>query len=102
VIHDADAWAEIGDLAVDWHGRSELADIEQRLPTLRGTQSARPVHVVPLRLVLAVGVEHLDAMVLAICDVHPAIGVGADVVGNIELTRIASGLTPRQQQLAVG
>src|SRR4029077_12100169 len=27
VVHDADAWPEIGDLAVDRHGRSEFPDV---------------------------------------------------------------------------
>ena len=45
------------------------------------------VHVVPLRLVPAVAVEDLDAMVLAVGDVDPAVGVAADVVRDVELAR---------------
>ncbi len=59
------------------------------------------MHVVPLRLEPAVAVEHLDAMVLAIGHVHPAVGVAADVVRNVELAGIGAGLAPRAEQRAV-
>jgi hypothetical protein len=35
------------------------------------------VQIVPLRLVFAVAVEHLHAVVLAVGDIDPAVGVGA-------------------------
>src|SRR6266571_4012012 len=60
------------------------------------------MHVVPLGLILAVAVEHLDAMVLAVGDIHPAVGVAADVVGNVELARVGAGSSPRAKQGAVG
>jgi hypothetical protein len=41
------------------------------------------MHVDPLRLVPAVAIEHLHAMVLAVGDVDPAFGVGRDVVRDI-------------------
>src|SRR6185312_12344967 len=65
-------------------------------------QRAGPVQIVPLRLVFAVAVEHLHAMVLAIGDIDPAIGVGRDVVHDVELPGIAARLAPGFQQLAVG
>ncbi len=65
-------------------------------------EPARAVQIVPLRLVLAVAVEHLDAVVLAIGDIDPAIGVGADVVHDVELARVGAGAAPRHQQFAVG
>ena len=59
------------------------------------------MHVVPLRLVFAVAVEHLDAVVFAVGDVDPAVGVAADVVGDVELAGIGAGLAPGHHQLAV-
>ena len=59
------------------------------------------MHVVPLRLVLALAVEHLDAVVLAVGHVHPAVGVAADVVGNVELAGVGAGLTPREDRRPV-
>ncbi len=60
------------------------------------------MHVVPLRLVFAVAVEHLDAVVLAVGDIDPAIRVAAHIVGDVELAGIGAGLAPCHQQLAVG
>ena len=65
-------------------------------------ERARPVHVVPLHLVLAVAVEHLHAMVLAVGDIDPAVVVGGDVVGDVELAGIGAGGAPAHQVLAVG
>jgi hypothetical protein len=52
------------------------------------------VEVVPLRLPFAVAVEDLDAMVLAIGDIEPAVRVAADIVRNVELAGIGAGLAP--------
>ena len=64
-------------------------------------QRARPVQIVPLRLVFAVAVEHLHAMVLAVGDIDPAVGVGGDIVHDVELAGIGAGLAPAFDQLAV-
>ena len=81
VVDDADARAEIGHVAVDRHARAELADIEDRALCRGGRYRPQgPVQVVPLRLVFAVAVEHLHAVVLAVGDIDPAVGVGGDVV----------------------
>ena len=53
-----------------------------------------PVQIIPLRLVLAVAVEHLHAMVLAVGDVDPTVGVGDDVVHQVELARIGAAARP--------
>src|SRR5712691_2134828 len=81
VVDDADPRPEIGVEAVD----RELADIADRAVRVGHVETAGPVQVVPLRLVLAVAVEDLDPMVLAVGDINPAIGVGADVMHEIEL-----------------
>ena len=65
-------------------------------------QRAGPVQIVPLRLVFAVAVEHLHAVVLAVGDIDPAVGVGDDVVDDVELAGIGAGLAPGLDQLAVG
>ena len=83
-----------GYLQVHRHAGAELADDEVRLLAAAAAQRAGPVQVVPLRLVLAVAVEHLHAMVLAVGDVDPAVRVGDDVVHDVELARIGAGLAP--------
>ncbi len=93
---------EVRRLEVDAHAGAELADDEGRLLAAAAVEAARAVQVVPLRLVLAVAVEHLHAVVLAVGDVDPAVVVGGDVVGDVELAGLAAGLAPRHDQLAVG
>src|SRR5215469_6676716 len=102
MVDDADARPEIGAVAVDRHRRPEFADVADRVPEIIHVEAARPVQVVPLRLVFSVAVEHLDAVVLAIGDINPAVGVGAYVVHDIELAGAGAGLAPRHQQFAVG
>src|SRR5580700_4356866 len=101
MVDDADARTEVGAVAVDPHHRPELADITDRVPGVVHEQAAGPVQIVPLRLVFAVAVEHLDPVVLAIGDIDPTVRVAADVVDDVELTGIGAGLAPRHQQLAV-
>jgi hypothetical protein len=45
------------------------------------------MQIVPLRLVSAVTVEHLNAMILAVGDIDPAIGVSDDIVHDVETGR---------------
>ena len=94
---------KFGDLQVDRHAWAEFADDEiRRLAAAAGAQRAGPVQIIPLRLVLAVAVEHLDAVVLAVGDIDPAVGVGDDVVDDVELAGIGARLAPGLYQLAVG
>ena len=60
------------------------------------------MQIVPLRLVFAIAVEHLHAVVLAVGHVNPAVLVGRDVVHDVELARIAAGFAPGLHQLAGG
>src|SRR5580692_1443968 len=62
---------------------------------------SRPGQIVPLRLVFAVAVEHLHAVVLAIGDINPSIDVGDDVVDDVELAGIGARLAPCLQQLSI-
>jgi hypothetical protein len=100
-IHDAQARTEIWDLAIDRHAWTKLADNKIRLPAPAAVQRAWPVKMIPLRLVLAVTVEHLDPVVLAIGDVDPAIGVGDDIVHDVELAGIGAGFAPTLDEFAV-
>src|SRR5439155_26099248 len=63
---DADARPDVRQLLVHRHAAARLADVEARLGTAMQVEAGRAMHVVPLRFVLAVAVEHLDAMVLAV------------------------------------
>src|SRR2546425_1501541 len=60
----------------------------------------RPLHVGPLREELAVGAEHLDAVVLAVADEHAAVAVHRDTVREHELARAGPGLAPGREALA--
>src|SRR6266849_2603677 len=54
-VDDAEPRPDIGVLAVDRHARPQLADDEVGvLATATAIERARPMHVVPLQLVLAV------------------------------------------------
>src|SRR5258706_9318088 len=54
-----------------------------------------------MRLVPAVAVEHLDAVVLAVRHIDKAVGVGCDVVDDVELAGIGARLAPGFDQSAV-
>src|SRR5205814_1808442 len=76
--------------AVDGHAGAELADDEFLARAPAAPQRAGPVHVDPLRLIAAFAVEHLHAVVLAVGDVHPALGVGEDVV-RVDVQPVGAG-----------
>src|SRR5207237_1233147 len=99
---DADPRPATRHVDVDRHVGADLSDIEARRAGAGfHAQAGGAVHVVPLRLVFAVAVEYLDAVVFAVGDVDPAIRVAADVVGDVELTGIGARLAPGEQQLAI-
>jgi hypothetical protein len=51
---------------------------------------------------IAVAVEHLHAVVLAVGDIDPAVGIGRDVVHDVELAGIGAGLAPVFSSLPSG
>src|SRR5882757_9472029 len=72
-VDDAEARPQIRHLAVDRHAGAEFADDEsQVLGPAATTQRAGAVQIIPLRLVFAVAVEHLDAVILAVRHIDPA------------------------------
>src|SRR5262249_61404612 len=89
-----------GPVEVPAGAAADLADVEAARPPFE-VEPRRTMHVGPLRLVLSVPVEDLDTMVLPVGDVHPAVAVAADIMGNVELAGIGARLAPRQQQRAV-
>src|SRR5262249_21278399 len=75
------------------HG-AEFADVADRALAGWHEQAARTVQVVPLGLVLAVAVEHLHAMVLAVGHIHPARSItssasASSVGGTVEPSAFA-------------
>src|SRR5262249_9607286 len=94
MIDDADARAQIRDIPADRGGRPDLADIKDRLVPVWHAEPARAVQVLPLCLELAIAVEHLNAVVLAVGDIDPAIGITADVMHDVELAGISTRLAP--------
>src|SRR5262245_10733225 len=101
VVDDGDPRADIRHSAVDRVPGAELADVADGALAGWHEQAARAVQVVPLRLVLAVAVEHLHPMVLAIGHIDPAVSIAGDVVRDVELARIGAGTVPRQSELGV-
>jgi len=101
IVDDGHPRAEIRYVAVDGLRRSQFADVADRTLAGRHEQAARAMQVVPLRLLLAVAVEHLHAMIFAVGDIDPAVGVAGYVVRDVEFARICAGPAPRQDQFAV-
>src|SRR5262249_25609334 len=99
---DAHAISDVGDLRVHGERGAELADVEEiALPAVR-EHPARPVQVLPLPLIASSVVEDLDAVVLAVGDVYETLGVGGDVMGNVEASRVGARLSPREEVSAAG
>src|SRR5215468_5413116 len=101
IVDDGHSRTEVGHVAVDCLGRSKFADVADRALARRHEQAAGAVEVVPLRLVLAVAVEYLDAMIFAVGDIDPAVGIAGDIVRDVEFARIGAGSAPGQDQFAV-
>src|SRR5438552_453902 len=101
-IDDGQARAEIGHFQIDGHAGTEFADDEIRMLAAAAMQRAGPVQIVPLGLVSAVAVEHLDAVIFAVGDIDPSVRIGCDVVDDVELAGIGAGLAPAFEQPAVG
>src|SRR5580704_2131906 len=72
---DADARPDIRPVPVDFALRPAFADIAKRVGTARQAHTIWPVQVIPPRLPFAVAIEDLDAMVFAVSDVDPAVGI---------------------------
>src|SRR5262249_17921218 len=65
-------------------------------------EAAWAVQIIPLGLVIALLVEDLDAVILAVGDIHVTLAVGTDAVWQVELPRIDARVAPREQMLPVG
>jgi len=94
VIDDADPRPEIRGIAVHRHTRAKLTNIAHRMMAVGHVETTWAVQIVPLGLVFAVAVKYLHAVVLAVGDIDPAVDVGADIMGDIELAGIGAGLAP--------
>src|SRR5215469_3180185 len=94
MIDNRHSRSEIGDMATDRLHRSQFANVADRTLARGHEQPARPMQVVPLGLVFAIAIEHLDPMVLAIGNIHPTIRIARNVVSDVELTRISTWRTP--------
>src|SRR3978361_1810163 len=99
--HDADPRSQIRRAPVDRHVRPYFANQADRACPAMQRQGARPVQVVELRLIAAFSVENLNAVVLPVGDVNPAVIVAADVVRQVELARLRARLAPREQGPAI-
>jgi len=100
-VDDGQARTQIRRIEVDRHAGAEFADDEIRMLAAAAMQRAGPMQIVPLRLILAIAVEHLHAVVLAVGDIDPAIGIGDDVMDDVELAGVGAGLAPGLDQFSV-
>src|SRR5215831_2624013 len=91
---DADARPYIRPVAVALALWPALADVAEQVIPAPQAHAVWTVEVIPLCLPFAVRVEHLHAVVLAVGDVNPALGIAADVVRNVELAGIGARLAP--------
>src|SRR6266702_3274194 len=106
MIDNTDTRTEIGNVTADGSGWADFADVADRLVTVWHVEAARAVQVLPLRLVLAVAVEHLVAVVFAVGDIDLAFRgegrVGAAVKRlAAHIGRRLAWHTELQQHLAV-
>src|SRR5260370_24514109 len=101
-VNDGQARTQIRYLAIDRHARAELANDKIRLLAAAAMQRTGAMQIIPLRLVSAVAVEHLHAVVLTVRDIDKTIGVGCDVMDDIELAGIGARLGPGFYQFCVG
>src|SRR5260370_10144831 len=76
---DADSRPDVGPVPVDLSRGAAFADIDQRVAAGRHAHAVWPVQVVPLGFALAVAVEHLNPVVLAVGDIEPAVGIAPDI-----------------------
>jgi predicted CxxxxCH...CXXCH cytochrome family protein len=80
MVDDANPRPKVGDVAAYGSGRTDFADVENRLMAIGHAEATRAVQVLLLGLELTAAVEDLHPVVLTVGDVDPAIGVAADVV----------------------
>ena len=97
MVDDRNARAKIWRTAIDREMRSDLTNIADRAFSRCHIEPTRPMQIVPLGLIFSIAVENLDAMVFTVRDIDPAISVATDIVCDVELPRIGSRLTPREQ-----
>src|SRR5215213_9550797 len=98
---DADPGADARVIGVDRHAGPGFADIRDRAFAPGHAQAAGTMHVIPLGLESTLSVKHLDAMVLTVGNVNPAVLITANVVDDVELARLCAGFAPGEQQPAV-
>src|SRR3954453_21293229 len=94
MINDADPRSEVGNVAANRGSGADLADIEDRLLSIRHQRGAGGTRVLPLRFELTVPVEHLDTVVFAVGEINPAVGIATDVVDDVELALTDPGRAP--------
>ena len=71
---------------------AELCNIDEVVPVYEYV--LRPLHVSPLRQVVAISAEHLYPVVLTVGDEHAPVAVNGEPVRGTELAGAGTGLTP--------
>ena len=65
-------------------------------------QAAWTMHIIPLRNIFPLRIEYLNSMAFAVRNIYIAIFIGMNAVDDVELTWIRAGLTPGEEELAMG
>ena len=90
-IEDTEPGSDIRQIDIDRQMRPDFTDEAQRALAAGHEQSAGTVQIVPLRLELAVAVEHLNAVILAVGDIDPAVGIATNIMRDVELAGQRAG-----------
>jgi len=91
-VHDCDSWADVGYVAAGVHTPTEFTNVN--ILIIRNKEGARPVEVVPLGLVFAIGIEHLHPVVFPVRYIYISVLVGGDIVWNIEFAWVGAWAAP--------
>src|ERR1700722_9817158 len=84
VVDDRQPCPQVWIVTVGARRRPQFADVTDRARTVRHEHPAWPVQVVELRLVAAISVEHLDAMVFPVGHINPTIRIAGYVGYQVE------------------
>ena len=99
---DADSGSYSGIVAVDLHERTQFPREAKGVRLCIHVERTWTVQVVPLSLITALVVEELNAVVFAIRDEDHPITVAADIVHDVEASRVRAGFSPGEQKPAIG
>src|SRR5262249_18373791 len=93
--------AEHGAVQIELEDQAGVAVREPELLIGRDKQPARRARVFRLAYEIAIAIEHLDALVVAVGDVDEALAVDHDRMGEVELSGPLALRAPQLDEIAV-